>query len=67
MLTMINKFLSCIERLRASQETLGLSIAGYFGFLQSRWEELAQYDLLSDFLVVATTIISQCLSRQHIY
>ncbi|GFY88725.1 hypothetical protein Acr_06g0006650 [Actinidia rufa] len=40
-----------IEIARASQETLGLSVADYFGFLQSRYEELAQYEPLSDFLL----------------
>ncbi|GFY81214.1 hypothetical protein Acr_01g0010230 [Actinidia rufa] len=33
----------------ASQTTLGLSVADYFGYLQTRWEELAQYEPLSDF------------------
>ncbi|GFS38150.1 DHHC-type zinc finger family protein [Actinidia rufa] len=27
----------------------GLSVADYFGYLQTRWEELAQYEPLSDF------------------
>ncbi|GFZ14503.1 hypothetical protein Acr_24g0006930 [Actinidia rufa] len=52
---------------RVSQETLGLSVANYFGFFQSRWEELAQYESLSDFLAIATTIVSQQLARQHTY
>ncbi|GFZ01082.1 hypothetical protein Acr_14g0007170 [Actinidia rufa] len=55
------------EIARASQETLGLSVADYFGFLQSRWEELAQYEPLSDFPVAAATIVSQRLARQHTY
>ncbi|GFY96782.1 hypothetical protein Acr_11g0010880 [Actinidia rufa] len=50
----------CIAR--DSQETLRLSVADYFGFLQSHWEELAQYEPLSDFLATAATIVSQ-----HIY
>ncbi|GFY97193.1 hypothetical protein Acr_11g0014990 [Actinidia rufa] len=33
----------------ASQTTLGLSVADYFAYLQTRWEELAQYEPLSDF------------------
>ncbi|GFZ10995.1 hypothetical protein Acr_22g0003930 [Actinidia rufa] len=52
---------------RASQETLGLFVADYFSFLQSRWEELAQYEPLSDFHVAATTIVCQRLARQHTY
>ena len=52
---------------RASHETLGLSIADYFGFLQSRWEELAQYEPLRDFSTAAATIASQRLARQLTY
>ena len=33
----------------ASQTTLGLFVADYFGYLQTRWDELAQYESLSDF------------------
>ncbi|GFY98171.1 hypothetical protein Acr_12g0007120 [Actinidia rufa] len=33
----------------ASQPALGLLVADYFGYLQTRWEELAQYEPLSDF------------------
>ena len=55
------------EIAKASQETLGLSVADYFGFLQSCWEELAQYEPLSDFPTVVATIVSQCLARQHAY
>ena len=33
----------------ASQSTLGLSVPDYFGYLQTRWEELSQYEPLSDF------------------
>ena len=55
------------EIARASQETLGLSITDFFGFLQSRWEELAQYEPLSDFPAAAATIVSQRLARQHTY
>ena len=32
------------EIARASQEILGLSVADYFGLLQSLWQELAQYE-----------------------
>ena len=42
----------------ASQETLGFSVADYFGFLQSHWEELSQYEPLSDFPAAAATIVS---------
>ncbi|GFY87388.1 transducin family protein [Actinidia rufa] len=44
------------EIARASQETLGLSVADYLGFLQSRWEKLTQYEFLSDFSIEAATI-----------
>ncbi|GFZ15872.1 ARF-GAP domain 2 [Actinidia rufa] len=43
---------------RASHETLGLSVADYFGFLQSRWEELEQYEPLSNFPAAIATIAS---------
>ncbi|GFZ09750.1 hypothetical protein Acr_21g0003490 [Actinidia rufa] len=33
----------------ASQPIFGLFVADYFGYLQTRWEELAQYEPLSDF------------------
>ena len=33
----------------ASQASLGLFVIDYFGYLQTRWEELAQYELISDF------------------
>ncbi|GFZ13658.1 hypothetical protein Acr_23g0020430 [Actinidia rufa] len=52
---------------RASHETLGLSVADYFGFLQSHWEELAQYEPLSDFPAAAATIVSQRLTHHHTY
>ena len=39
----------------------------YFGYLQSRWEELAQYEPLSDFLAKAASIVVTRLSRQHTY
>ncbi|GFY98953.1 hypothetical protein Acr_13g0003540 [Actinidia rufa] len=42
----------------ASQETLGLSV-DYFRFFQFRWEELAQYEPLSDFLAAIATIADQ--------
>ena len=41
---------------QAFQATLGLSVADYFGYLQSRWEELAQYEPLSEFPSEAATI-----------
>ncbi|GFS44584.1 hypothetical protein Acr_00g0091130 [Actinidia rufa] len=34
---------------QASQASLSLSVADYFAYLQSRWEELAQYEPLSEF------------------
>ena len=46
---------------------MGLSITDYFGFLQSRWEELVQHEPLSDFPTTAATIVSQRLSHQHTY
>ena len=33
----------------ASQSVLGLSVADFFGYLQTRWEELSQYEPISDF------------------
>ena len=41
----------------ASQATLGLSVVDYFGYLQYGWEELAQYEPLSDFLAEAASIV----------
>ncbi|GFS44100.1 hypothetical protein Acr_00g0088430 [Actinidia rufa] len=34
---------------QASQASLSLYVADYFAYLQSRWEELAQYEPLSEF------------------
>ncbi|GFY92444.1 hypothetical protein Acr_08g0008400 [Actinidia rufa] len=50
----------------SSQTSLGLSIADYFGYLQTRWEELAQYEPLSDFLS-DRAVESKRLDRQHTY
>ena len=51
----------------ASQAALGLSVVDYFGYLQSRWEELASYEPLSDFSVETASIVVTRLSRQHTY
>uniref|UniRef100_A0A2N9EE62 Reverse transcriptase Ty1/copia-type domain-containing protein n=1 Tax=Fagus sylvatica TaxID=28930 RepID=A0A2N9EE62_FAGSY len=51
----------------ASQAALGLSVVDYFGYLQSCWEELAQYEPLSDFPAEAASIVVTRLSRQHTY
>lgn len=51
----------------ASQETLGLSVAEYFGCLQSRWAELAQYEPLSEFPIEVVSIVVKRQSRQHTY
>uniref|UniRef100_A0A2N9F1J4 non-specific serine/threonine protein kinase n=1 Tax=Fagus sylvatica TaxID=28930 RepID=A0A2N9F1J4_FAGSY len=51
----------------ASQAALGLSVVDYFGYLQSRWEELAQYEPLSDFPAEAASIVVTRLGRQHTY
>lgn len=51
----------------AFQEALGFTVAEFFGYLQSRWEELAQYEPLSDFLAIAASIVSARLARQHTY
>ncbi|GFZ11361.1 hypothetical protein Acr_22g0007590 [Actinidia rufa] len=53
--------------LSLSQHTPAHRVTNYFGFLQSRWEDLAQYEPLSDFPTAAATIVSQRLARQHIY
>uniref|UniRef100_A0A2N9IGT2 Integrase catalytic domain-containing protein n=1 Tax=Fagus sylvatica TaxID=28930 RepID=A0A2N9IGT2_FAGSY len=47
--------------------SLGLSVVDYFGYLQSRWEELAQYEPLSDFPAEAASIVVTRLGRQHTY
>jgi hypothetical protein len=51
----------------ASQATLGLSVVDFFGYLQFRWEELAQYKPLSDFLADAAFIVASRLNGQHTY
>ena len=51
----------------ASQAVLGLSVVDYFGYLQSRWEELAQYETLSDLPPDAASIVLARLIRQHTY
>ena len=50
----------------ASQATLGLSVGDYFGYLQTRWEELAQYEPLSDFPNDGA-VESKRLDRRHTY
>ena len=51
----------------ASQAALGLSVVDYFGYLQSRWEELAQYETLSDLPPNAASIVLARLTREHTY
>ncbi|GFZ10038.1 hypothetical protein Acr_21g0006370 [Actinidia rufa] len=43
-----------------------LSVADYFGYLQTKWEELAQYEPLSDFPSDGA-VESKRLDRRHIY
>ncbi|GFZ11562.1 hypothetical protein Acr_22g0009600 [Actinidia rufa] len=50
----------------ASQTSFGLSVADYFGYLQTRWEELAQYEPLSDFPSDGA-VESKRLDRRHTY
>ncbi|XP_057505543.1 uncharacterized protein LOC130788863 [Actinidia eriantha] len=50
----------------ASQPALGLLVADYFGYLQTRWEELAQYEPLSDFPSDGA-VESKRLDRRHTY
>ncbi|XP_057485443.1 uncharacterized protein LOC130771781 isoform X1 [Actinidia eriantha] len=51
---------------QASQASLSLSVADYFAYLQSRWEELAQYEPLSEFTTEGG-IAARRLDRQHTY
>ena len=51
----------------ASQATWGILIVEFFGYLQSRWEELAQYEPLSEFLVETASLVAKRLNRQHTY
>ncbi|GFZ12658.1 hypothetical protein Acr_23g0010430 [Actinidia rufa] len=50
----------------ASQPTLGSSVADYFAYLHTRWEELAQYEPLSDFSNDGV-VESKRLDRRHTY
>ncbi|GFZ05714.1 receptor like protein 29 [Actinidia rufa] len=50
----------------ASQTSFGLSVADYFGYLQTRWEELAQYEPLNDFPSDGA-VESKRLDRRHTY
>lgn len=50
----------------ASQESLGLSVSEFFGYLQVRWDELAQYDPVSDFGETAHVAVKR-LDRLHTY
>ncbi|KAF8394808.1 hypothetical protein HHK36_018744 [Tetracentron sinense] len=50
----------------ASRAALGFSVADFFGYLQTRWEELAQYETLNDFLTDAV-VESKRLDRRHVY
>ncbi|KAG5567467.1 hypothetical protein RHGRI_002876 [Rhododendron griersonianum] len=51
----------------AKQEVLNLSVAEFFGYLQSRWEELAQYEPMSDFPAETASIVVKRLTRQHTF
>ncbi|GFY97530.1 hypothetical protein Acr_12g0000710 [Actinidia rufa] len=51
---------------QASQASLSFSVADYFAYLQSRWEELAQYEPLSEFTTEGG-IAARRLDRQHTY
>ncbi|GFY82722.1 hypothetical protein Acr_02g0009620 [Actinidia rufa] len=51
---------------QASQASLSLSVADYFAYLQSRWEELAQYEPLSEFTTEGG-IATRRLDCQHTY
>ena len=53
------------EIARASQTTLGVLITDFFGYLQSRWKELAQYEPLSEFSAEIASLVAKCLNRQH--
>uniref|UniRef100_A0A2N9J4F8 Uncharacterized protein n=1 Tax=Fagus sylvatica TaxID=28930 RepID=A0A2N9J4F8_FAGSY len=58
-LVMMPAFLSCIKMsLMPFRKLWGLSLVDYFGYLQSRWEELAQYEPLSDFPAEAASIVA---------
>ncbi|XP_059671155.1 uncharacterized protein LOC132316698 [Cornus florida] len=52
---------------KASQEGLNLSVTDCFGYLRSRWEELAQYEPLSEFPSEAASLLVKRLDRQHTY
>ena len=54
------------EILHASQATLGLSVADYFGYLQTCWEELAQYEPITD-LPNDGDVESKRFIRRHTY
>ncbi|KAF8408807.1 hypothetical protein HHK36_004876 [Tetracentron sinense] len=64
--TALNGFELYREISHASQVALGLSVADFFGYLQIRWEELAQYEPLSDFPTDAA-VESKRLDRRHTY
>ncbi len=51
----------------ACQAALGPSVVNYFGYLQSRWEELAQYEPLSDLPPDVASIVLARLTHQHTY
>ncbi|KAG5531449.1 hypothetical protein RHGRI_026161 [Rhododendron griersonianum] len=51
---------------RASQKSLGLSVSEFFGYLQVRWDELAQYDPVSDF-GATTDVAVKRMDRLHTY
>ncbi|GFY84611.1 hypothetical protein Acr_03g0013850 [Actinidia rufa] len=50
----------------ASRTSFGLSVADYFEYLQTRWEELAQYEPFSDFPSDGA-VESKRLDRRHTY
>ncbi|GMQ01147.1 hypothetical protein CsSME_00047889 [Camellia sinensis var. sinensis] len=52
---------------RASQSSLGLFIAEFSGYLQALWEELAQYESLTNLPPETAPLVSKRLARQHTY
>lgn len=51
----------------ASQEVLNLLVSEFYGYLQTRWEELAKYERLCDMPEEAASFLAKQLDLQHTY
>ncbi|KAK0602745.1 hypothetical protein LWI29_036622 [Acer saccharum] len=50
----------------ATQTSFSMSFSFFFGYLQTRWDEMAQYELISEYGKMASVVVKS-LDRLHTY